>query len=148
MTATGFDSFIPSQYPLHHMPEFQPDLADTFEQCERCGTWIVHPPTHTCNPEQRRRTPTRAERITAAEHDSRDDDDDVLLVPSRKKGSGYAYHELTDEGDLVCGGPGTATRAEYITVTRKEAKQRRRAPCKRCQQFNEDSEEDRMEPHS
>lgn len=116
------------------MADFHSELADTFDHCDQCETWVVHLPTHTCPSDARPNKPTRAERVAAADRDARDDADPVLIVPARQTGSARAYHEIDECGDLVCGGPGTATREAYITVTRQEAKQRRRAPCKRCRQ--------------
>ncbi|WP_254829365.1 hypothetical protein [Haloglomus salinum] len=107
------------------------DPDTVFEQCPDCGKYRVKLSTHRCDGPTTR-SPTREERVRSAEADPRDDDDDVLLLPSRTVDGSYAYHEADADGLPACGGGGALDDEDWLTLTRREARERSHSPCKTC----------------
>jgi hypothetical protein len=107
------------------------DPDTVFEQCPDCGEYRVKLSTHRCDGPTTQ-SPTREERVRSAEADPRDDDDDVLLLPSRTVDGSYAYHETDADGLPACGGGGALDDEDWLTLTRREARERSHSPCKTC----------------
>lgn len=107
------------------------DVETVFDRCPDCGAYRVKLSTHHCE-EAANGTPTRDERLETAAADPRDDDDAVLLLPSRTVDGSYAYHETDGEGLPACGGGGALDDEDWLTLTRREARERSHAPCKTC----------------
>ncbi|ELZ97039.1 hypothetical protein C440_04658 [Haloferax mucosum ATCC BAA-1512] len=74
--------------------------------------------------------PTSEQRAKLAAEDSRDDSDIVATTPSGAYTGGYAYHELDDDGELVCGGH---SEGHFVEMTRGEAKRSGKTPCGKCE---------------
>lgn len=107
------------------------DVETAFEQCPDCGAYRVKLSTHHCDGPTTR-TPTREQRVRSAEADPRADDDDVLLLPSRKVDGSYAYHEADADGLPACGGGGALDDEGWLRLPRREARERSHSPCKTC----------------
>ncbi|AKU08179.1 MULTISPECIES: hypothetical protein [Haloferax] len=74
--------------------------------------------------------PTSEQRSELAAQDTRDDDDRVATTPNGAYTGGYAYHELDEDGELVCGGHSDG---RFVEVTRAEAKRTGKTPCGKCE---------------
>ncbi|MCO8265121.1 hypothetical protein ACOZ4B_08475 [Haloferax prahovense] len=74
--------------------------------------------------------PTSEQRSELAAQDTRDDDDRVATTPNGAYTGGYAYHELDDDGEIVCGGHSDG---RFVEVTRAEAKRTGKTPCGKCE---------------
>lgn len=122
----------------HEVMDGSQSIDDIFTQCDSCGRYLIDLSGHTCPSETE--SPSRlsmADRAELADSDPRPSYELVLILPAKAPGSnGHSYHEISDDGTPVCGGPGPA-RTEYVAVTRREAKDRDRAPCRSCEKFTQ-----------
>ena len=113
------------------------DVERAFEQCPDCGRYLVKLGPHSCDAGQSS-TPNREQRSRIAESDPRPEDDDVLLLPTRKVDGSYAYHEATADHTPKCGGGGSLDDDEWRVLTRGEARDRGRSPCMTCLRLSDD----------
>lgn len=110
-------------------------VADAFERCPDCGTFVVQLATHRCPPGEPAGSLTRERREALAAADGRADGSPVGVF-RRSHGDAYAYHELDGEEPLC--GCSHNTKAEAVTVvTRAEAKARGKSPCGSCRRVEE-----------
>lgn len=110
-------------------------VADAFDRCTECGTFVVQLATHRCPSGESTGQLTRERREELAEADTRSEAA-LVGVFRRSHGDAYAYHEL-DGGQPVCGCSGN-TNAEAVTaITRAEAKARGKSPCGSCRRIAE-----------
>jgi len=80
-------------------------------------------------------TPGTKERAKLAQQDWRESDHLVLSRPQGASNYGYAYHEMNDEGEPICGAGGPETEFKEITVI--EAQNRGKCPCQMCERIIE-----------
>lgn len=113
------------------------DIDQAFQQCPDCGRYLVKLGPHRCSTEPSS-SPTREQRVRFAEDDARPDGDAVALLPTRKVDGSYAYHEVTENGRPRCGGGGSIDDDTWMTLTRREARERGRSPCLTCLRLTDD----------
>lgn len=80
--------------------------------------------------------PTVEERAKLAEQDRRDEDRTVASSPKGASNYGYAYHEITDDGDSVICGAGTLGK-EFTRMKVSDAHRRNKSPCQMCKRILE-----------
>ena len=110
-------------------------VADAFDRCPHCGTFVVQLATHRCPSEDPTGSLTRERREALAEADERPDGS-LVGVFRRSQGDAYAYHEL-DAGAPVCGCDRNTKAAAVTVLSRAEAKARGKSPCGRCRRIEE-----------
>jgi rRNA maturation protein Nop10 len=108
------------------------DESDAFTRCSTCGTYIVSPAQHRCSPDDVSGNLRREDRIERGRQDDRSPTDEVGVY-ARAGGNAYAYHELDEDDTPQCADHDGRTDARLAVVTRREAKQRGKAPCGNCQ---------------
>jgi hypothetical protein len=110
------------------------EIDETFEQCPRCGTYLVRLSLHECTgaSHDEYSDPAREERRQRAAADRRDDDDPVLIMTTPKSGGAYAYHEPAADGRPLCSVNGHRDPDRWRTIPRATAKARGKSPCGHC----------------
>jgi hypothetical protein len=77
--------------------------------------------------------PTRKERQSRSNGDSRTSEKEVLTTKTGAANSGYAYHDVGPDGTPRCGAGGSSREFESVTIA--EAQRRNKAPCKICRKL-------------
>ena len=77
--------------------------------------------------------PTSGQREALREQDTQSDNELVLTTSTGAANSGYAYHEIGDDGKPVCG----KTHPKLEPVSREEAKRRNKSPCGTCARLSD-----------
>jgi hypothetical protein len=79
--------------------------------------------------------PTASQRERRSEGESRPPDTEVITTRTGAANSGYAYHDIDEDGTPRCGAGGSPREFERILIS--EARRRQKAPCKVCQRLRE-----------
>lgn len=107
-------------------------ITETFQQCDDCGGYFVKVACHDCADEgDSDGDPRREERRERAADDSRPASQEVAILPTSTVDGSYAYHEM-DEDRPRCGMARQRDPDDWTVVSRAEAKQRGKAPCRNC----------------